>query len=384
MPDPQAQPKHKLRVPRARRGPFRILLGTRKGAFVMDGEGAGRDFEAPRPVILGRTCFHLVRDPFRRDVLLAGVRGPGEGPTVVRSEDAGLTWAEADAAPCFGPAAPDAPYERVVHQVFWLSAGHPNDRDTWFAGTSPQGLFRSDNGGRSWSPVEGLHRHPRFEEWTDLAGDRTPDGPKLHSVHVDPRSAARMTLAMSSGGVLATEDGGESWERLEGELDHDAAVTPQLVVPATTNPDRLWMQGHHGLHRMDREEGVWVRTGPRGADGEFHDAGFPVAVHPHDPDTCWVVPLNGDRGGARLPLGGRPALYRTRDAGETWERQGAGLAEEGAWWTVKRQALAVDGCDPLGLYLGTSSGEVWASRDEGESWTRIASGLPAIYSLEIG
>ena len=98
MPDPQAQPKHKLRVPRARRGPFRILLGTRKGAFVMDGEGAGRDFEAPRPVILGRTCFHLVRDPFRRDVLLAGVRGPGEGPTVVRSEDAGLTWAEADAA----------------------------------------------------------------------------------------------------------------------------------------------------------------------------------------------------------------------------------------------------------------------------------------------
>ena len=199
MPDPQAQPKHKLRVPRARRGPFRILLGTRKGAFVMDGEGAGRDFEAPRPVILGRTCFHLVRDPFRRDVLLAGVRGPGEGPTVLRSEDAGLTWAEADAPPCFGPAAPDAPYERVVHQVFWLSAGHPNDRDTWFAGTCPQGLFRSDDGGRSWSPVEGLHRHPRFEEWTDLAADRTPDGPKLHSVHVDPRSATRMTAERERG-----------------------------------------------------------------------------------------------------------------------------------------------------------------------------------------
>lgn len=384
MPDSQVQPKHKLRVPRARRGPFRILLGTRKGAFVMEGDGTRRDFEAPRPAMLGRTCFHIVRDPFQRDVLLAGVRGPGEAPMVMRSEDAGVSWTAADEPPRFGPAAADAPFEREVHQVFWLSPGHPGDRDTWFAGTCPQGLFRSDDGGRRWAPVAGLHGHPRFEEWTDLTGDRTPDGPKLHSVHVDPRASSRMTLAMSSGGVLATEDGGESWERLAGGLDHDAAVTPQLVVPAATNPDRLWMQGHHGLHRMDREEGVWVRTGPRDPDGEFNDAGFAVAVHPHDPDTCWVVPVDGKSGGRRLPLGGRPALHRTTDAGETWQRQGAGLAEEGAWWTVKRQALAVDGYDPLGLYLGTSSGEVWASRDEGESWARIASGLPAIYSVEIG
>jgi len=323
MPDPQAQPKHKLRVPRARRGPFRILLGTRKGAFVMDGEGVERDFEAPRPVILGRTCFHLVRDPFRRDELLAGVRGPGEGPTVVRSEDAGASWVEADEPPCFGPGAEDAPFERVVHQVFWLSPGHPNDRGTWFAGTCPQGLFRSDDGGRSWSPVEGLHQHRRFEEWTDLAADRTPDGPKLHSVHVDPRSSSRMTLAMSSGGVLATEDGGESWERLVGELDHDTAVTPQLVVPATTNPDRLWMQGHHGLHRMDREEGVWVRTGPRGADGGFHDAGFSVAVHPHDPDTCWSVRLKGAAAAPRRPLAGGP--------GGTWATGGRLGSSRQAW-----------------------------------------------------
>ena len=384
MPDPEAQPKHKLRVPRARRGPFRILLGTRKGAFVVETDRARSDFGPPRPALLGLTCFHVVPDPFRRDVLLAGVRGPGGEPTVMRSEDAGASWSEADEPPRFDPAVAGAPFEREVHQVFWLSPGHANDRGSWFAGTSPQGLFRSDDGGRSWSPVAGLHGHARFEEWTDLTADRTPDGPKLHSVHVDPRSSSRMTVAMSSGGVLATEDGGVSWERLDGELPHDAAVTPQLVVPAATNPDRLWMQGHHGLHRMDREDGRWIRTGPRGADGAFCDGGFSVAVHPHDPDTCWVAPVDRSRDGSRLPIAGRPALFRTRDAGETWERQDAGLAEGGAWWTVKRQALAVDGCDPLGLYLGTSSGEVWASRNEGERWTRVASGLPSIYSVEIG
>ncbi|MGD2016837.1 MAG: glycosyl hydrolase [Planctomycetota bacterium] len=384
MSDPTAQPKHKLRVPRARRGPLRLLVGTRKGAFVIEVDAARREAEPPRPALLGRTCFHVVADPFRPEVLLAAVRGPSEAPTVMRSEDAGVTWTAAEAPPAFGPAAADAPFERQVHQVFWLSPGHPDDRGTWFAGTCPQGLFRSDDGGRSWAPMEGLHGHPSFEAWTDLAGDRTPDGPKLHSVHVDPRSSGRMVVAMSSGGVLATEDGGASWERLDGGLEHDAAVTPQLVVPATTNPDRLWMQGHHGVHRMDREDGLWVRTGPRADDGSFADRGFPIAVHPHDPDTCWVVPLGSGPDGARLPAGGRPAVHRTRDAGETWERQGAGLAEAGAWWTVKRQALAVDGCDPLGLYLGTSTGEVWASRDEGESWACVASGLPAVYSVEVG
>jgi photosystem II stability/assembly factor-like uncharacterized protein len=193
-----------------------------------------------------------------------------------------------------------------------------------------------------------------------------------------------MVAAMSTGGVIATDDGGATWTRLEDGLDGDDARDPHRVVMAPTNPDRLWMQTHFGVYRMDREDGRWIRTGPRDAEGAFDDAGFPIAVHPHDPDTAWVVPMDSSERWTRAPADGRPAVYRTRDGGETWERQDAGLPRADTWWTVKRQCLATDGCDPLGVYFGTSTGEIWASVNEGGRWKCIARGLPHVYSVEIG
>lgn len=383
MPDLAPRPKHKLRVPRPRRGALRVLVGTRKGAFAIEGDPQRSQWEVRAPWHLGSTCFHVVADPRRPGSILAAVRGHDGRPTVMITEDGGERWTEAFEPPEFRPDS-DAPIERKVQQTFWLTPGHAFQPGSWFCGTSPQGLFRSDDGGYTWRPMDGLHGHADFDTWTSLATDDTPDGPKLHSILIDPRDPERLLVGLSCGGVLVTEDGGASWGRLDGGLEGLEASDPHCVVSAATNPDRLWMQTHHGVYRMDREDEHWIRCGPRDPDGAFADAGFPITVHPHDPDIAWVVPMDGSERWTRMPVDGRPAVMCTRDGGESWKRQDSGLPRSDTWWTVKRQCLATDGYDPLGVYFGTSSGEVWASTNEGARWKCIARGLPHIYSIEIG
>ena len=161
-------------------------------------------------------------------------------------------------------------------------------------------------------------------------------------------------------------------------------MDPHSLAMGVTNPDRLWMQSHFGVYRMDLEARTWDRVGPPETELELLDAGFPIAVHPADPDVAFTVPMDGSDAWTRMPKDGRPTLRKTLDGGQTWTDHAAGFPKERCWWTVKRQCLAVDGYDPLGVYIGTSSGEVWFSRDEGESWRCIARGLPHIYSVEVG
>lgn len=389
----ESRPKHKLRVPRARRGTLRILIGTRKGAFAIEGDATRTTWDVTEPWHLGSTCFHVVADPRQRRTILAAVRTPEGKPTVMVSKDAGKTWTAALQPPAFSEEASDGSelekwsdadreWDRTVEQVFWLSPGHAYEPQTWFAGTSPQGLFRSDDCGLTWSPVDGLHRSPDFDAWTSIGSDQTPDGAKLHSILIDPREADHMFVALSSGGVLETTDAGVSWTKLPSESD--AGSDPHSLVMATTNPDLLWLQSHYGVYRMETVENrTWERVGPT-ADGDYHDAGFPITVDPSDPDVAWVIPMDDSDAWTRMPAGGRPALFRTEDGGTTWERQDKGFPKTQSWWTVKRQCLATDGFDPLGLYFGTSNGEVWASTNEGEHWTLIARGLPHVYSVEVG
>lgn len=380
----EPRPKHKLRVPRARRGPLRILVGTRKGAFCVEGDAARQTWEVREPWHLGSTCFHIAGDPRGSRTVLAAVRTPAGEATVMVSEDDGKTWVAAERPPSFEPASETGSiWERRIHQVFWISPGHPLQPRVWFAGTSPQGLFRSDDGGHTWDPVLGLHADSRFDDWTSAGRDRTPDGPKLHSVVVDPRDAGHMLVALSSGGVLETMDAGDSWAPLPSEKE-SLPSDPHRVVMASTNPDVLWMQSHYGVYRMVMDEDRrWKHVGAGRAGPTMGDAGFPIAVHPSDPDCAWTMPMDGTDSWTRMSPGGRPALFRTKDAGATWQRQDSGLPREAAWWTVKRQCLAVDGFDPLGLYFGTTSGELWGSSDEGESWAPIATHLPHIYSVEV-
>ncbi|MCB1909346.1 MAG: glycosyl hydrolase [Rhodocyclaceae bacterium] len=364
-----------------------LLVATRKGAWIFHDEGAGQGWRADGPHFLGHVISHLVLDPRDRRTLLAAARTGHLGPTIFRSTDWGRRWHEAERPPAFR----QEEGGRTVDHVFWLTPAHPAEADVWYAGTSPQGLFRSEDGGRRWAPFSSINDDPDFRRWMGTVQDGTPDGPKLHSIVVDPRDPRRLYVAMSGGGVHESRDGGASFSPLLDGLDvvegfdrsdptfHD----PHCIRLCPTNPDRLYQQNHCGIYRLDRPSSRWQRIG-KSMPVEVGDVGFPMVVHPRDDRTAWVFPMDASSVWPRTSPDGRPAVYRTRDAGDCWQRLDHGLPAAQAWWTVKRQAMAADDREPVGLVFGTTSGELWESGDEGESWRCLARHLPEVYAVEFG
>lgn len=363
-----------------------IWVGTRKGAFSLRADARRRAWKVAGPQFLGHIVHHVVQDPREPKVLLMAAKTGHLGPTVFRSTDRGRTWKEAEQPPAFRKAREAEP-PKAVDIVFWLSAGHASERGTWYAGTSPAGLFRSEDAGRTWQPVAGFNDHPLLPVW--VTGPGSPIGQLLHSVNVDPRDPKHLYLGVSSGGVFESTDAGRSWAPLNGGCAAEFLPDPDpqyghdvhclAVHPA--QPDRLYQQNHCGIYRLDRPGTRWARIGdamPR----KIGDIGFPIVLHPTDPDRAWVFPMDGTSVWPRTSVGGKPAVYRTRNAGRTWQRLDAGLPHAQGWFTVLRQAMCADDRDDrLGLYFGTTAGEVWASADEGESWRCIARHLPQIYSV---
>jgi photosystem II stability/assembly factor-like uncharacterized protein len=365
-----------------------LLVGTRKGAFCLSADRERRSWTLSGPAFLGHIVHHVVLDPRDRRSLLLAIRTGHLGPTVFRSTDLGKSWVEASRPPAF-PKAPEGQKGRVVDQVFWLTPGHADEPEVWYAGTSPEGLFRSEDGGDTWEPVPGWNDHPRWSEWTGGEENSTPDGSPLHSILIDPRDADHIYIATSSGGVFESVCKGGDWKPLNAgcradflpdpypEFGHDVHSV-QLHPQA---PDLLYQQNHCGIYRMERHQERWERIGEN-MPKEVGDIGFPIVLHPRDPQTAWVFPMDGSDVWPRTSPGGKPAVYLTRDAGKTWQRQDRGLPPSQAWLTVKRQAMTADAHQPAGIYFGSTSGEVWASANEGAEWTSIARHLPHIYSLE--
>lgn len=367
-----------------------VLVATRKGAWLFHGDTSRQDWRVDGPHFLGHVVSHLVLDPRDGRTLLAAAKTGHLGPTVFRSTDRGRSWKEASQPPAFAKAQASEK-GRAVDHTFWLAPCHANEPDAWYAGTSPQGLFRSDDGGITWRPYSCINDDPQYREWMGTVQDGTPDGPKLHSIIVDPRDPKHLYFAMSGGGVHESIDGGKTFSPLLKGLDvvegfgfdpaqptyHD----PHCVRMCPSNPDRLYQQNHCGIYRIDRPSDEWVRIG-KAMPKRVGDIGFPLTVHPRDADTAWVLPMDGTQVWPRTSPGGKPAVYVTRNAGKTWQRLDAGMPEAQAWWTVKRQAMAVDSCDSVGVYFGTTSGELWMSSDEGEHWTCMARHLPEIYAVE--
>lgn len=378
----------KATSPQLATGSVALLIGTRKGAFIVRGGPTRRMWKLSAPMFLGHIVHHVVLDPRDRRTILMAARTGHLGPTVFRSTDFGKTWKEAKTPPAF-PKAPEGQNGRVVDHVFWLTPGHPSESGLWYAGTSPQGLFRSNDGGVRWEPFSCINDDPQYREWMGTVQDGTPDGPKLHSILIDPRDPAHLYFAMSGGGVHESVDGGRTWtpivQGLEVVEGFDAANVafhdPHCVRLCPTNPDRLYQQNHCGIYRIDQSEGRWIRIG-RNMSKKVGDIGFPMVLHPRDADTAWVFPMDGSTVWPRVSPEGKPAAYVTRNGGKTWTRLDKGFPRANAWWTVKRQAMTADAHEPVGLYLGTTSGEVWASRTGGTSWTCLARHLPEIYSVE--
>jgi len=361
-----------------------VLVATRKGLWALSSDATRARWTITGPRFLGHNLHHAMIDPRDCRHWLAAARTGHLGPTVFRSANRGRTWTEASKPPAFR-----AGSGRSVDHTFWLAPGHANEPGSWYAGSSPQGLFRSTDHGATWSGVEGFNEHPQRKAWCGGDQDGTPDGPKLHSILVDPRDPSHLYVAMSSGGVFESTDTGADWKPINRgvkadflpqptpEFGHD----PHCVRFAGGNPDRLWQQNHCGLYRLDRPSTDWQDVGG-GMPKTVGAIGLPLVAHPRDPDSAWIFPMDSTDVWPRVSPGGRPACYRTADGGRTWKRLDRGLPRGQAWWTVKRQAMTQDSRDPVGLYFGTTSGEVWGSRDEGRTWNLLMRNLPQIHAVE--
>jgi len=393
--------------PVAPHDPNAWIIGTRKGAWPLRRTGKGDgDWTAGEPWFFGCQVHHVVQDPrANASTLLAAVKTGHLGPTIYRSTDAGRTWKEAERPPRFKTpeeyagsplAADDARVKgRTIDHVFFLAPGHASTPHRWYAGTSGIGLFRSDDDGVTWNAVDGFNDMPALREWAWNLSEQTPDGAKCHSVQVHPKNAKQIVLGLSGGGCCVSMDEGATWTPVnsgiamdflppkedgsEYEFGHD--IHDLVVHPA--NPDRWYHQNHCGMYRLDWKHGAekqrWTRIG-NAMPKDVGDIGFPMTCHPRDPDMCWVVPMDGGTVWPRTSVGGKPAVFRTRNGGDSWERLDAGLPAR-AWYTVYRQAMAHDGRDPLGLAFGTTSGEVFFSPDLGERWRPIAGHMPKIQNV---
>ena len=278
----------------------------------------------------------------------------------------------------------DAPFSGEIDAIWSLHYAH----GTLYAGAKPAGLFTSTDGGESWEKVHSLANHSTREQWNSGAAGLT-----LHTILSDPGDPHKLWLGISAAGVFATEDGGKTWDRrnrlanAEACAHHDHPAAPRdgetghcvhnMMRAGTATGDLLYQQNHHGVWRSPDGGRNWQDI-TTGLPSTF---GFPIAVHPHDPDTIWVLPLNGDSQG-RFPPGASAAVWKSSDGGDSWQAKQDGLPVQNCYFTVLRQAMATDRHEQAGVYFGTNSGSVFASSDAGDSWTEIARHLPTILSVE--
>ena len=385
---PRTVRKSAARKPKSAPRKQLVMVATRKGLWLLHGDGARKKWRVDGPHYLGHIFHHVVLDPRDGKTMLAAAKAGHLGPTLYRSTDRGRTWKEAKRPPAFAKVADGK--GRTVDHTFWLTPCHANEPNAWYAGTSPQGLFRSNDGGDTWEPFSYINEDPTYRQWMGTVQDGTPDGPKMHSIIVDPRDPKHLYFGMSGGGVHESRDGGKTFatliqgmEVVQGfDASNVAFHDPHCLRMCPANPDRIYQQNHCGIYRIDRPAKQWVRIG-RAMPKQVGDIGFPMVVHPRDPDTAWVFPMDGQTVWPRTSPGGTPAAYVTRNAGKSWQRCDRGLPKQQAWWTVKRQAMTADSADPVGLYLGNTAGELWMSRDEGKNWSCIARHLPEIYAVEV-
>jgi photosystem II stability/assembly factor-like uncharacterized protein len=346
-----------------------LLVGTRKGLFVLDGGSDRRDWQVRGPLCEGWPIHDTAFDAASGAIFAAG-GSSWYGPAVWRSDDLGETWTHSSEGLTYGDDGPKIP------TVWNVTPGHGG----LYAGVEPAGLFRSTDGGTSWRHVEGLTNHPTRSEWQPGAG-----GLCLHSIVPHPTDQSRVWVGISAVGAFETQDGGATWEtRNKGvRADFNPEKYPEFgqcvhkLVMAADGGERLYQQNHCGVYRSADGGRQWEEITP-GLPSQF---GFPMVAHPRDPETVWTIPLNGDDRGRYMPEGSA-AVWRTHDAGNSWIRSGDGLPQHDAYLAVLREAMAVDRQDPVGVFFGTSTGQLYGSTDEGRTWNLAADNLPAIWSVE--
>lgn len=375
-----------------------ILIGTTKGLFILT-SGDRQEWQTTGPHCDLWPINHAIGDAETGTIWAAG-GGDWQGAGVWRSEDGGATWfvsklahgqsedffaADSETAKMFGwEPAPPAPFTGDI-TALW-SIGRVGDR--LYVGSKPATLFASDDNGDTWERVDGLSNHPSRESWNPGAA-----GEILHTIVADPKDAQKLWVGISAAGVFATEDGGKTWDRRNrlsnsedcGHHHHPAAPRDgetghcvHNMMRAPGDGDTLYQQNHHGVWRSSDGGRSWDDI----TEGLPSTFGFPIRVHPRDSQTIWTIPLNGD-GVGRYPPDAAAAVWKSTDGGANWKAKREGLPQDNCFFTILRQAMAGDASDPAGLYFGTNSGSVFASVDEGETWSEIARHLPTVLAVEV-
>ena len=355
-----------------------ILVGTRKGLFVLRGDEDRRNWTVEEPSLSGWEVFHATEHD---GTLFAAANNFVYGATVQRSSDGGKTWERSD-----GLGVPEDT-GLTLEKTWHVEPGHG---DTLWLGAAPGLLFRSDDRGETWEPVMSLIQHETRERWNPGAG-----GMCTHSIQIHPTDPDTVYIGISAAGVFRSDDGGETWspknkgtaaDFMEDDRFPEVGQCVHKVLLHPEQEGRLWQQNHCGVYRTDDKGESWERLEDNGLPSSF---GFPIAINHLKPDMAFVIPEDSVRGsegevggGDRVTTGGRLGVYRTEDGGQSWELATNGLPEQ-AWVEVLREGMASDRSDPVGIYFGTKSGSVFVSPNEGEEWIEAARHLPAVLSVEV-
>jgi photosystem II stability/assembly factor-like uncharacterized protein len=363
----------------------RVLVGTRKGAFILSSDGDRRSWQVDGPHFGGWEIMHVNGSPVDPNRLYASQWTDWHGQVVQRSDDGGKSWE---------PVGNEFKYEGTTGTHQWYD-GTPHpwdfkrvwhfepstiDRDTVYAGVEDAAIFRSTDGGKSWTEMPALRNHSTGRDWTPGAG-----GMCLHTILIDPTNPQRIYVAISAAGAFRTDDGGESWKVITKGLrsqyipDPEAAVghCVHRIAMHPARPETLYMQKHWDVCRSDNAGDSWTEV-----SGNLpSDFGFPIAVHNKEPETIYVVPILSDS--MHFPPDGRLRVYRSRTGGNEWQELTNGLPQKDCYVNILRDAMAVDKMDSCGIYFGTTGGQVYASADSGDNWQAIAEHLPAVLSVEV-
>lgn len=364
---------------------IRLLVGTRKGAFVLTSDGKRERWDVAGPHFAGWEMYHLKGSPADPNRIFASQSSSWFGQQIQRSNDGGKTWepvgnkfayeGEIGTHQWYDGTARPWEFKRVWHLEPSLT-----DPEVVYAGIEDAALFRSNDGGQSWQELPGLRGHGSGPSWQPGAG-----GMCLHTILLDPANGERMFVAISAAGAFRTDDAGKTWRPINRGLHSQYIPDPTAevghcvhrIAMHRSRPNVLFMQKHWDVMRSDDSGDSWQEV-----SGNLPtDFGFVIDVHAHEPETIYVVPIKSDS--EHFPVEGKLRVYRSRSGGREWEALTKGLPQENCYVNVLRDAMTVDTLDPCGIYFGTTGGQVYGSRDAGDSWTAIVRDLPAVLSVEV-
>jgi photosystem II stability/assembly factor-like uncharacterized protein len=381
----------------------RLLVGTRKGAFVLTSDGKREKWDVSGPHFAGWEIYHVKGSPVDPNRLYASQSSSWFGQIIQRSDDGGKTWVQPGTAPGEPTTTPDGTpipesnkfvYDGVPGTHQWYDGTqHPwefkrvwhlepslSDLETVYAGVEDAALFRSTDGGKWWHELSGLRKHDTGPKWQPGAG-----GMCLHTILIDPTNQDRIFVAISAAGAFRTEDGGKTWAPINRGLHSQFMPDPNAevghcvhrIAMHSSRPGVLFMQKHWDVMRSENAGDSWKEV-----SGNLpSDFGFPIDVHAHEPDTIYVVPIKSDS--EHFPPDGKLRVYRSRSGGNEWEALTNGLPQRDCYVNVLRDAMCVDALDSCGVYFGTTGGQVYGSNDAGDSWNAIVRDLPAVLSVEV-